>query len=41
MAEDGFYSGEQMHIDEVLAQLASVNSALETAYERWAELENP
>ena len=40
MADPDFYQREHTEVQDVIAQLAAVNSEMETAFERWAELED-
>ncbi|PLW68523.1 ATP-binding cassette domain-containing protein [Pseudohalioglobus lutimaris] len=39
VAEPAFYQGEHTHVEKVLAELGTVQQELETAFERWSELE--
>lgn len=39
VAEPEFYQGEHTEVEKVLADLGAVQQALETAFERWSELE--
>ena len=39
MSDANFYQREHTKVQDVIAQLAAVNSEMETAFERWAELD--
>jgi ATP-binding cassette subfamily F protein uup len=39
ISQSGFYQGDQNDVQQVLAELASVETEMETTFERWAELE--
>ncbi|MEZ5501458.1 MAG: ATP-binding cassette domain-containing protein [Halioglobus sp.] len=40
VSQADFYQGDHARVEQVLAELASVQAEMETTFERWAELEN-
>jgi ATP-binding cassette subfamily F protein uup len=40
IAHPDFYQGDHARVQEVLSELASVQTELENTFERWTELEN-
>jgi prefoldin subunit 5 len=39
ISQSGFYQGDHDQVQQVLTELAKVETEMETTFERWAELE--